>query len=217
MSRRGRRQGGRGPDEPSEAGIKETLGPEMTVLGRGARLEGTLVSAESIRIDGQAKGRIAARGDVILSSDSHVEADIQAQNVVTGGTLKGSITARTMTEVEGGRVEGTIRSKALVVREGALFSGQASIDLQGTPREADGLAYQEDDLQTGYDESVRRAADWYRSTLASMAESAQVGVEDSDAAGISAPDEIVPDPGDEAALAKLGLGLRNGSTAEVER
>jgi cytoskeletal protein CcmA (bactofilin family) len=123
MSRRGRRQGGRGPDEPSEPGIKETLGPEMTVVGRGAQLEGTLVSTESIRIDGQAKGKIAARVDVILSSDSHVEADIQAENVVAGGTLKGSISARTMTEVaEGGRVEGTIRSKALVVSEGALFS-----------------------------------------------------------------------------------------------
>lgn len=218
MSRRGRRQGGRGPDEPSEPGIKETLGPEMTVVGRGAQLEGTLVSTESIRIDGQAKGTIAARGDVILSPDSHVEADIQAQNVVTGGTLKGSITARTMTEVtDGGRVEGTIRSKALVVSEGALFSGQASIDLQGTPRESDGLAYQEDDLQTGYDESVRRAADWYRSTLASMAESGQVGVEDSDAAGISAPDEIVPDQGEEAALSGLGLGRHNGSDTGERR
>jgi cytoskeletal protein CcmA (bactofilin family) len=161
MSRRGRRQGGRGQEEPSGPGIKETLGPEMTVVGRGARVEGTLVSVESIRIDGQAKGKISARGDVILSPHSHVEADIKAQNVVTGGTLKGDITARTMTEVEGGRVEGTIRSKALVVREGALFAGQASIDLE----DAEGSAYQGDELQMGYDESVRRAAEWYRSTL----------------------------------------------------
>jgi cytoskeletal protein CcmA (bactofilin family) len=143
--------------ESSEPGIHETLGPGMTVVARGARLEGTLVSAESIRIDGQAKGKIAARGDVFLSSHSHVEADIQAQNVVTAGTLKGSITARTMTEVEGGRVEGTIRSKALVVREGALFSGKASIDFQDAPGGVDGSSYQEDELQMGYEESVRRA------------------------------------------------------------
>jgi cytoskeletal protein CcmA (bactofilin family) len=194
MSRRGRRQGGRGPDEPSEAGIKETLGPEMTVVGRGARLEGTLVSTESIRIDGQAKGTIAARGDVILSPDSHVEADIQAQNVVTGGTLKGSITARTMTEVrDGGRVEGTIRSKVLVVSEGALFSGQASIDLQMNPREADGLADQEDELQTGYDESVRRAAEWYRSTLYGPEAQPELnGTQEPDAPDMSELDEISP-------------------------
>jgi cytoskeletal protein CcmA (bactofilin family) len=195
MSRRGRRQGGRGPDEPSEPGIKETLGPEMTILGRGAQLEGTLVSTESIWIDGQAKGRIAARVDVILSSDSHVEADIQAENVVAGGTLKGSITARTMTEVaEGGRVEGTIRSKALVVSEGALFSGQASIDLQDAPGEAAKLAYQEDELTMGYEESVRRTAEWYRSTLFEpTAEPDHNGAEEPDAGGVSKPDEAAPD------------------------
>jgi cytoskeletal protein CcmA (bactofilin family) len=203
MSRRGRRQGGRGPEEPSGPGIKEALGPEMTVVGRGARVEGTLVSVESIRIDGQAKGKISARGDVILSPHSHVEADIKAQNVVTGGTLKGDITARTMTEVEGGRVEGTIRSRALVVREGALFAGQASIDLQ----DAEGSAYQEDDLQIGYDESVRRAAEWYRSTLyGPTAHPAPNRAEKPDAARISEQDETTPDLGEEAALARLAPG-----------
>jgi len=190
MSRRGRRQGGRGPDEPSEPGIKETLGPEMTVVGRGARLEGTLVSAESIRIDGQAKGKIAARGDVILSSHSHVEADIHAQNVVTGGTLKGNITARTRTELaQGGRVEGTIRSKVLVLREGALFSGQASIDVEDAPGEADGSAFPEDELRTSYEEAVRRAAEWYRSSLSEpKAEPDDNGAEEPDAPGMSDPD-----------------------------
>ena len=212
MSRRRHRQDGRGPDQPGEPGIKETLGPEMTVVGRGARLEGTLVSVESIRIDGQAKGKIAARGDVILSSDSLVEADIQAENVVTGGTLKGSITARTMAEVAEGRVEGTIRSKALVVREGALFSGQASIDLQDAPGEADGFAYQEDELQMGYDESVRRAAEWYRSTLfGPTAKPDRGSVKAPDAAGILALDETTPDLGEEAALSRLGFGHHNGS------
>ena len=218
MWRRGRRQGGRGAEEPSEPRLKETLGPEMTVVGRGAQLEGRLVSVESIQIDGQAKGKIAARGDVILSSNSHVEADIQAQNVVAGGKLKGSITARTMTEVaEGGRVEGTIRSKALVVREGALFSGQGSIDLQDAPGKAERFAYQEDELRLGYDESVRRAAEWYRSTLyGATGEPDHGSVKAGEAAGISLPDEATPGVGEEAALAKLGLGRHNGSKAEEQ-
>jgi cytoskeletal protein CcmA (bactofilin family) len=218
MSRRRHREDDRGSDQPIEPGIKETLGPEMTVVGRGTRLEGTLVSVESIRIDGQAKGRIAARGDVVLSPDSHVEADIQAQNVVTGGTLKGNITARTMTEVQGGRVDGTIRSKALVVREGALFSGEASIDLQDAPGDAARFAHQEDELQIGYDESVRRAAEWYRSTLyGPTTERDHGGVKAPDAGGISAPDEIKPEPGEEAALSGLGLGRDSGSKAEEGR
>jgi len=201
MFRRRHAEGGEDPIQPSEPGINETLGPEMTVVGRGAQLEGTLVSAESIRIDGHAKGKIAARGDVILSSDSQVEADIQAQNVVSGGTLKGSITARTRTELgQGGRVEGTIRSKVLVVREGASFSGQASIDLEDASGEPDGSAYPEDELRTGYEEAVRRAAEWYRSSLFGPNAEPDDGItEDPDAARISEPDETTPDLVDEAA------------------
>ena len=139
MLRRRDPNDGQDPDEPDEPGIKETLGPEMTVVGRGTQLEGTLLSAESIRIDGEAKGTIAARGDVILSSHSQVEADIRAENVVMGGELRGNIRARTRTELaSGGRLVGKIRSKLLVVREGAQFSGQSSVDLDDAPDEAGG-------------------------------------------------------------------------------
>ena len=190
MVRRRHPQNGEDPVQSSEPGIYETLGPEMTVVGRGAQVEGTLVSNESIRIDGQAKGKIAARGDVILSSHSHVEADIQAQNVVSGGTLKGTITARTKTELaQGGRVDGTIRSKVLVVREGALFSGQASIDLEDSPGEADGSAFPEDELRMGYEEAARRAAEWYRSSLnGPKAEPDRNGAREPDAPGMLEPD-----------------------------
>jgi cytoskeletal protein CcmA (bactofilin family) len=76
-----------------------------------------------------------------------------------GGTLKGNITARTRTELaQGGRMEGTIRSKVLVMREGALFSGQASLDLEDASGQADGSTLPEDELQTGYAEAVRQAA-----------------------------------------------------------
>ena len=46
-------------------------------------------------------------------------------------------------------MEGSIRSKVLVMREGALFSGQASIDLEDAPGQADRSALPEDELQTG--------------------------------------------------------------------
>jgi len=198
MLRRRHPEGGQGPVQPREPAINETLGPEMTVVGHGDQLEGTLVSAESIRIDGQARGKIAARGDVILSSHSHVEADIQAQNVVIGGTLKGNITARTRTELaQGGRVEGKIRSKVLVVREGALFSGQSSMDLEDAPGEADGSAYPEDELRMAYEEAVRRAAEWYRSRLfGPKAEPDHERGPEPDAPAMSEPDETTRDQGD---------------------
>jgi cytoskeletal protein CcmA (bactofilin family) len=166
MLRRRDPHDGQDPDEPDEPGIKETLGPQMTVVGRGTQLEGTLLSAESIRIDGDARGTIAARGDVILSSHSHVEADIRAENVVMGGELRGNIRARTRTELAaGGRLVGKIRSKLLVVREGAQFSGQSSVDIDDAPDEAGGSALPEDELWNAYEQATRRAADWYKARL----------------------------------------------------
>jgi cytoskeletal protein CcmA (bactofilin family) len=166
MLRRRDPHDGQDPDERDEPGIKETLGPQMTVVGRGTQLEGTLLSAESIRIDGEARGTIAARGDVILSSHSHVEADIRAENVVMGGELRGNIRARTRTELAaGGRLVGKIRSKLLVVREGAQFSGQSSVDLDDAPDEAGGSALPEDELWNAYEQATRRAADWYKAKL----------------------------------------------------
>jgi cytoskeletal protein CcmA (bactofilin family) len=99
---------------------------EVTVIGQGASLEGTLVSAGSLRIDGQIKGKIKAEGDVTLSGQSRVEADIEAQNVVVAGQFKGNIMAKSKAELaRGGRIEGNVTSKSLVVAEGGVFSGQS--------------------------------------------------------------------------------------------
>ena len=106
-------------------------GGEVTIVGQGARLEGTVVSAGSLRIDGQVKGQINAEGDVLLSPQSQVEADIHAQNVVVAGRFKGAIDVKGRAELaRGGRVEGDITSKTLVVEEGSIFQGQSIMDQQ---------------------------------------------------------------------------------------
>jgi cytoskeletal protein CcmA (bactofilin family) len=102
---------------------------EVTIVGAGARLEGNVVSAGSLRIDGQVKGQINADGDVTLSPQSQVEADIRAQNVVVAGRFKGAILVKGRAELaRGGRVDGDITSKTLVVEEGGVFHGQSIMD-----------------------------------------------------------------------------------------
>jgi hypothetical protein len=76
-----------------------------------------------------------------------------------------------------------------VVSEGGLFSGQADIDLDDAPGEADGSAFPEDEMRTSYEESVRRAAEWYRSSLGPKAEPDHDSAEESDAPGMSKPEE----------------------------
>ena len=118
--------GGSGHDR-SEAGMADN--GEVTIVGAGARLEGNVVSAGNLRIDGQVKGQINAEGDVSLSPQSQVEADIRAQNVSIAGRFKGSIQVKGKAHLaRGGRIDGNITSKTLVVEEGGVFHGQSIMD-----------------------------------------------------------------------------------------
>ena len=137
MLRRRHREDLRESSQPLGAEEQGGPGEEMTVVGRGARVDGTVVSAGSLRIDGQVTGKIVADGDVILAPPSEVEAEIEGQNVVVAGRFKGNITARAKAELaQGGRVEGDIQSKVLVVGEGAVFSGQSLMDQQALQEDA---------------------------------------------------------------------------------
>ncbi|MEP6476467.1 MAG: polymer-forming cytoskeletal protein [Actinomycetota bacterium] len=111
---------------------------EVTIVGAAAKLEGTLVSAGSLRIDGQVKGQIQADGEVTLSPQSQVEADIRAQNVSIAGRFKGNIAVKGKAHLaRGGRIEGNITSKTLVVEEGGVFHGQSLMDGSAAAAPAD--------------------------------------------------------------------------------
>jgi cytoskeletal protein CcmA (bactofilin family) len=128
------RGGGAGP-ERTEAGMAAENG-EVTIVGAGARLEGNVVSAGNLRIDGQVKGQINAEGDVALTPQSQVEADIRAQNVSIAGRFKGSIHVKGKAHLaRGGRIDGNITSKTLVVEEGGVFHGQSIMDGSATSAE----------------------------------------------------------------------------------
>ena len=122
-----RPESGERPQKGKETQMAEN--GEVTVVGVGARLDGNVVSAGSLRIDGQVKGQINADGDVTLSPQSQVEADIRAQNVTVAGRFKGNIAVKGKAHLaRGGRVDGNITSKSLVVEEGGNFHGQSIMD-----------------------------------------------------------------------------------------
>lgn len=114
-------------------------GSELTVIGKGARLEGNLISAASLRIEGAVKGQITAEGDVIVAEGSDVAADIRATNVTIGGRYTGNITAAGTLELESSaRVEGNVSCQSLIVNRGAVFSGQSMMEGGSQERAAQG-------------------------------------------------------------------------------
>lgn len=109
---------------------------EMTVIGAGARLEGNLISAGSLKIEGNVKGQITAEGDVIVAPEAQVEADIRANNITIAGRYKGDVTAAGNLELATtARVDGNISCGSLIVNRGAVFSGQSMMGEHSSPSE----------------------------------------------------------------------------------
>jgi len=101
----------------------------VTVIGNGARLEGNLIAAASLRIEGTVTGTITADGDVVIAPEAEVAADIQSTNTTLGGHYTGNVVATGTIELTStARVEGNLTCRSLIVNQGAIFSGQSIMD-----------------------------------------------------------------------------------------
>ena len=115
------------------------------VIGPRATFNGQLRCDGSIRLDGTAEGGlIETPGNVLITENARIVADINAKTVSVAGAYKGTITADRVELLEGGRLWGTIRVRSFLLDEGAHFAGE--LIMQGTdaddplipPRPAEG-------------------------------------------------------------------------------
>jgi len=73
--------------------MSDQRGSEVSVVGRGARFEGTFTSTGALRIHGHLKGSIEVDGDVSVANGSEVQADIKAGSINLAGRVKGDLVA----------------------------------------------------------------------------------------------------------------------------
>jgi cytoskeletal protein CcmA (bactofilin family) len=89
---------------------------EVSVVGRGTRIEGTVVAAGSLRVEGEVKGKITAEQEVSLSAQGRVEANIQATSITLAGEVKGDLTAKADVSLPAdSRLDGNIRARNVEV------------------------------------------------------------------------------------------------------
>ena len=87
-------------------------GSEVSVVGRGTKIEGTVVAAGSLRVEGEVKGKITAQGDVSLSPQGRVDANIQAASITLAGRVKGDLSATGDISLPAdSRLDGNIRGR----------------------------------------------------------------------------------------------------------
>ena len=95
-----------------------------TLIGANTVFEGSIQSERSVCVEGSIRGRIEAKGEVVVGRQGKVEADVYADTVVVGGQIIGNINARSRLEITAtGRVTGDIEATKITVAEGGMVDG----------------------------------------------------------------------------------------------
>ena len=114
------------PTPPTDAGSQLTERRVAAWIGKALRVEGRIISAEDLTIDGAVDGSIEL-GDhsLIIGAGAAVTADLVAKTVTISGSVRGAVTATEMVDLRAtGSVDGDITTPKFVMAEGATARGK---------------------------------------------------------------------------------------------
>ena len=108
---------------------KKKQPPIKSLIAEGSQIDGNFSFADGLRIDGAIVGNLCAKPDLasilVISETASVTGEIHADHIIINGTVKGSVHARVMLELQPkARIQGDVHYTALEMHQGALIAGQ---------------------------------------------------------------------------------------------
>jgi len=108
------------PAAVNKRGVARSTVP--SIISADLTVNGTLVSAGDLQIEGHVEGDIKA-GSLVIGEKASIDGDLYAEEAAIRGHVRGNIRARKVTLCTTGRVEGNILHEALSMEAGAYFEG----------------------------------------------------------------------------------------------
>ncbi|MBH5328828.1 polymer-forming cytoskeletal protein, partial [Eikenella sp. S3360] len=99
-----------------------------TIIGAQCRIQGDILSQQSVKIEGQIQGNVQAGGTVIIGDKGSVNGDIRGSELVVFGKTEGLIEVKKLHLKPNARVTGNIRTQSLQVEDGAVYTGDIRMD-----------------------------------------------------------------------------------------
>jgi cytoskeletal protein CcmA (bactofilin family) len=97
-------------------------------IGKAVRVEGKVISAEDLTIDGDVEGSIEL-GDhsLTIGPGSAIKADLAAKTIIISGAVIGNVKASERLELrENASITGDITTPRFLMAEGAMVSGKVA-------------------------------------------------------------------------------------------
>jgi cytoskeletal protein CcmA (bactofilin family) len=100
----------------------------VTILTSGCHFSGKMYCRGASRIGGKIEGQIVSEGLLVIEDEAVIDAEIKAEEVIIQGRVHGKLVASSRVELcASSHFEGEVTTPVLVVREGALFNGNATM------------------------------------------------------------------------------------------
>lgn len=100
-----------------------------TLIGQGTIAEGKLISEANLRIEGEYRGDIECRGNVIIGECGIARSNITANDVTLAGKLFGDIVTKgRLIITASGQLVGNITAQTLIVQDGAMLNGSCVME-----------------------------------------------------------------------------------------
>jgi len=99
-----------------------------SLLTKELKIEGDIQGDEDLHVEGYFKGSIKIKGNIFVDQSGRVEADIEADNVIIQGQIKGNVLARRQLEIQSlGQLMGDCTAASIDIKEGAIFEGRSNM------------------------------------------------------------------------------------------
>jgi cytoskeletal protein CcmA (bactofilin family) len=100
-----------------------------SLIGAGTRIEGNVIFAGGLRIDGEVKGDVRGSegqaGTLVVSEHARVEGEIAVAHLVVNGTITGPVHATDFLELQPrSRVTGDVHYTSIEMHLGAVVEGR---------------------------------------------------------------------------------------------
>jgi cytoskeletal protein CcmA (bactofilin family) len=107
----------------SEAPARSSINIKPSILSEGFTFEGTIVSDGILNIAGTVRGKITAKS-VLIDSTGQVDGELNTENLVIKGNLKGDVNCDDLNVGPLAHVSGNINYRYIHIQRGGKISGK---------------------------------------------------------------------------------------------
>lgn len=100
-----------------------------TTIGHGTLAEGSIISESDVRIEGEYRGDIECKGDIVLGECGIARSNLKGRDIVISGQVFGDVMASgRLTITASGQVYGSVNAQSLLIQEGGVFNGSCQME-----------------------------------------------------------------------------------------